>query len=508
MWCSINRATSSVRSGHGKTAAARALAPVLLFGALASGCVVGPNFRAPATPATGNRYTSAPLTGLQQATVLHLDPSLPAPAEWWSLLESPRLDDTIRTALQGNRNLAAARARLAQEQQLVSAAQASLYPSLSVDATAGRVKYGPAFLGPSLSGVPGFNFFSIGPAVSYAFDYTGGLRRGVEQQQALESSQQQQLQAAGLAISGNVAMQALVIASARAQLDALQAVIDDDRRNLQLVQTAFAAGGSTRVDILNAQSQLASDQTLLPPLRRQLSLASDALALLVGRSPGDWTPPDFTLQDFHLPMQLPLAVPSQLARRRPDILAAEARLHAATAAVGVATADLYPQISLTANLSLQANVLGKLFNASGIGRGITGSLTAPIFNHGQLRARQRAAVDEMHAALADYEQAVLTGFGQVADALQALDHDQELLVSERAALQTSTQNLQLTRESYSAGNSGVLQVLDAQRQSAQAELGLVRAESQRFQDTVQLLLALGGPLPAVTAAADTASPSG
>jgi outer membrane protein TolC len=136
-----------------------------------------------------------------------------------------------------------------------------------------------------------------------------------------------------------------------------------------------------------------------------------------------------------------------------------------------------------------------LFNARGIGSGVTGSLVTPLFDHGALRAKQRAAVDELHASLAEYQQTVLRAFGQVADALQALDHDQELLVSEESAVQTTTQNLQLTRESYLAGNSGVLQVLDAQRQDAQAQLGIVRVQAQRFQDTVQLLLALGGPIP-------------
>jgi NodT family efflux transporter outer membrane factor (OMF) lipoprotein len=324
----------------------------------------------------------------------------------------------------------------------------------------------------------------------------GGVKRSVEQQRALQQAQQQQLQAAALSISGNVTMQALVLADAQAQLDSLGALLQDDRRNLQLVQDAFDAGGATRVDILNAQSQLANDQTLLAPLRRQRALAADALALLSGRAPGDAPAPAFTLEDFHLPKVLPLTLPSELAHRRPDILAAEARLHAASAAVGVATAALYPQISISASASFQSNLIQKLFNASGIGGSLAGSLTAPLFNHGQLRARQRAAADELHAALADYQQTLLSSFSQVADALQSLDHDQELLASEQAAVQVASQNLQLTRESFSAGNSGILQVLDAQRGDQQARLGLVRAQSQRFEDAVQLLLALGGAIPA------------
>ncbi len=496
----------------GRVALGRAACMAVALALGLAGCVAGPNFVPPAAPNVP-RYTATPLTELGKAAsaaptsastpaaaaaaavspaALGLDSSVPTPAQWWSLLDSPRLDATIQTALADNRDLVATRARLAQAQQLVGVAEAALFPSVNLSAAAGRVRYGPAFLGPEK--FPPFSYFDVGPNVSYAFDVAGGLRRGVEQQRAVAESQFDQLQAATLALSGNVAVQALMAASAQAQLASLQAVLDDDRQNLRLVQGAFDAGGATRVDILNAQSQLANDQTLLPPLRRQLSLAQDALALLVGRAPGVWPAPDFQLSEFHLPAQLPLVVPSELAHRRPDIQAAEARLHAATAAVGVATANLYPQITLTANASLQSTVLQKLFNASGIGGGFAGNLTQPLFDHAALRDKQRAAVDEMHAALADYQQAVLSAFGQVADALESLDHDQELLVSEQSAVQTSAQNLALTRESYAAGNSGVLQVLDAQRQDAQARLGLVRAESQRLQDAVQLLLAVGGPI--------------
>ncbi len=462
------------------------------LGLALAGCMSGPNFTPP--PATTDTaYTKAPLPELSKGE-LTVANSLPMPQQWWTLLDSPRLDNAIRAALAGNRDLTAARARLAQAHELTAVANAALYPEADLSASATRQKYGAAFLGPEFK-LPAFDSFSVGPNVSYVFDFAGGRHRTVEQQLALEQSQHQELQAAALAVSGNVAMQALAIASAQAQLEALEAVLADDQRNLQLVQDAFDAGSATRVDVLNAQSQLANDQTLLPPLRRQRALAQHALALLVGSTPASFTAPDFTLSEFHLPAALPLAVPSELAHRRPDIQASEGQLHAATAAVGVAAANLYPQISLSANASLQANVLSQIFTIGNGGYGLAGGLTAPLFNHGALRARERAALDAMDAALADYQQSLLAAFSQVADSLEALDHDQELLASEQAALETSSQSLVLTRESYSAGNSGVLQVLDAQRQNEEARLGLVRVQGQRYQDTVQLLLALGGTVP-------------
>ncbi len=436
-------------------------------------------------------FTRAPLEDLTERGDLRLDGSLPMPAQWWTLLGSPRLDATIRAALNGNRDLQRAACSTRAGAELTAVANAALYPQLDLTAVGARQKYGAAFLGPAFK-LPAFDSFSVGPNVSYAFDFAGGLRRTVEQQRALAQSEQQELQAAALAVSGNAAMQALAIASAQAQLEALEAVLADDQRNLQLVQDAFNAGSATRVDILNAQSQLANDQTLLPPLRRQVALAQDALALLLGLTPASYVPASFTLAEFRLPAKVPLSLPSELAHRRPDIQAAEAQLHAATAAVGIAAANLYPQISLSANASLQANVLDALFDIGNGGYGLTGGLTAPLLNHGALRARQRAAVDAMNGALAQYQQALLSAFSQVADSLQALDHDQELLASEQAALETSSESLALTRESYTAGNSGVLQVLDAQRQNEEARLGLVRAQGQRLQDIVQLLMSLGG----------------
>jgi NodT family efflux transporter outer membrane factor (OMF) lipoprotein len=468
------------------------LSPAIVLAGL-SGCIAGPNFVAPpaAAPAA---YTADPLPNLAAAHTT-LDSGQPAPDDWWALLDAPRLGDAIRQALAANRTLDAARSTLAEAQANSDAAQSGRYPQVDLDAAAGRQKYGAAFLGPER--LPPFTYYSIGPAVSYTFDFAGGVRRGIEQQQAMTDYQQHELDAAALSVSGNVAMQALAAASARAQIENLEALLSDDRSNLKLVQDSFAEGAATRVDLLNAQSQLANDETLLPPLRRDLSVASNALALLVGHTPTEWTAPDFRLDEFNLPASLPLAVPSELVHRRPDILAAEAQLHAATAAVGVASANLYPQISLTATGSLQANTLHALFDANAAAGGVAGSLTQPLFDHGALRARQHAALDAMHVSFAKYQQVVLSSFGQVANALEALDHDQELLASEQGAVAIATDNLALTRESFSAGNSGVLQVLEAQRQNQQARIGLVHAQSQRLQDTVQLLLALGGRVPPI-----------
>jgi NodT family efflux transporter outer membrane factor (OMF) lipoprotein len=309
-----------------------------------AGCVSGPNFTPPAAPTTP-AFTATPLETLNRSG-MQLDTAAVEPAQWWSLLNSPQLDATIQQALKANHTLESARSTLAQARALDVVSEAGLYPDLMFDASAGRNKYGAAFLGPER--LPPFTFYSIGPAVSYTFDFAGGTHRQIEQQHAQTLYPQHELDAAELAVSGNIALQAVAAAAARAQIDNLLALLEDDRKDVQLIKGAFDAGSGTRVDVLTAQSQLANDQTLLPSLRRDLSNATHALALLVGAAPADWSAPEFKLEEFAVPTHVPVSLPSELAHRRPDILAAEAQLHAATAAIGVATANLYPQIGLTA----------------------------------------------------------------------------------------------------------------------------------------------------------------
>jgi NodT family efflux transporter outer membrane factor (OMF) lipoprotein len=198
-----------------------------------------------------------------------------------------------------------------------------------------------------------------------------------------------------------------------------------------------------------------------------------------------------------LPRRLPVSLPSELVHRRPDILAAEAQLHAATAAVGIATANLYPQVTLTASASQQAlpATAWQLFDRSGTAWSLISGLTAPIFDGGTLRADRRAAIDELHASAERYQQTVLESFGQVADVLDALSQDAGSLAAQTHALATSQSSLELSRQSYGAGNTGILQVIDAQRQLQQAQLGFVRAQAQQYLDTTQLFLALGGGAP-------------
>jgi NodT family efflux transporter outer membrane factor (OMF) lipoprotein len=468
-----------------------------IFVGTLSGCALGPDFRRP-DPPHADRYTLQTLqveaTEPGNDSAQHVVLGEQLGRDWWQLFQSDALDDVVKRALTGNRTLVAAASTLAQAQELAAAQAGTLAPQVGVNAGIGRQKYGEEFLGP-LTKPPPFTYFAVGATVSYALDYTGGIARSVEQQYAFAEYQRQQLEAAYLAVTGNAVMQALKVASLRAQIATVEAILDQDRENLKLVHEAFAAGSVSRLDIVAAESQLASDTTLLPPLRQELSLARHTLAIVLGQPPANAALPEFDLTQLALPRHLPVSLPSELAHRRPDILAAEAQLHAATAAVGIANANLYPHINLTASMGQQAANLGHLFDRASNVFSLAGALVAPLFDGGTLRAEQRAAVAAMTASAANYEQTVLVAFGQVADSLQALEHDAEQLDAQAHAQDAARENLDLTRKSYLEGNVGVLQVLDAERLYQQARLGYVRAQSQRYIDTLQLFLALGGSDP-------------
>jgi NodT family efflux transporter outer membrane factor (OMF) lipoprotein len=472
------------------------IVPVLGLAGVLAGCKVGPDFKRPDPPHV-ERYTaqrvhleSGTTPVLDQQITLGEDPG----REWWHLFHSDALDAVVKSTLEGNRTLVAANATLAQARELADAQAGALYPQLAMTAGVGRQRYGAEFLG-SFPKPPPFNYYALGPTVSYTLDYTGGTARSVEQQYALAEYQRQQLNAAYLMVTGNAVMQALRIALLQGEIATVEAILEEDRQNRKLVEVAFEAGSVSRVDVVSAESQLASDATLLPPLRQELSVARHALSIIMGRLPADTAPPEFALSEVTLPRNLPVSLPSELVHRRPDILASEARLHAATAAVGIATSNLYPHVVLTGSVSLQSTVLGSLLDGGSTAYGAAGSLTAPLFDGGTLRAQKRAAVDALQASAANYQQTVLEAFGQVADSLEALDHDAEQLDAQAHAQEAARENVDLTRRSYNEGNVGVLQVLDAERLYQNASLGYVRAQAQRYMDTVQLFLALGGSGP-------------
>jgi NodT family efflux transporter outer membrane factor (OMF) lipoprotein len=466
-----------------------------------TGCAVGPDFQRPPAPEV-ERYTATDVpTDLKaeaDATAQRLAIGRAVSAAWWQLFHSPALDAVLRQAIADNPTLAAAEATLVQAQQSLQEARAAFYPQIDFGASIQRQQSGSravqAGTGSTTVRVtsPATNIYSLGPTVSYVPDVFGETRRRVEQQAALTEKQRYQVAAAYLTLTGNAVTQAINLASARMQLAAAESIIADDEHNLDLVRQTLEVGKAAQVDVLTAESQLASDRTLVPPLKQQFSVARHALSVLVGRFPAEWSPPDFDLAELMLPADLPVSLPSALVRQRPDILAAEAQLHADGAAVGVATAALYPSLTLSGSFSAEALSTNAVFPGASSVWTLAAGLAAPVFHGGALYAQRKAAIAALQASLATYRATVLQAFGQVADTLRALEHDAELVDAERCVLDASSATLELQRFSYAAGKANLLQLLDAQRIAEQARLGYARARAQRYQDTTALLVAMGG----------------
>ena len=471
----------------------RRLGAAVLAGLLA-GCTLGPDFQSPDAPAT-QAYTAPGevKTGARGAQAIAMGDKVTA--EWWTLFRSPALDQVVKAAIAGSHSLEAAKARLAASQDAVAASASALYPQVTFNAAVTREKLTPTTFGlpPSQFALPpNFNLFQVGPSASYDLDLFGGRRRQVEQRNALADYQRYEVAAAYMTLTGDVVMQAVQVAGLRAQVKAIGDILAIDRQNLGLVETERRAGSVPDSDVVIAQSQLAADETLLPPLSQQLSVAKHALSVLLGRAPGDWLAPDFDLARLTLPQTVPVSLPSALVRQRPDVLAAEAQLHAASAQIGVATAQLYPDITLSGSIGAAALDPGHLFNPASLVWSIAAGLAQPVFDGGLREAQKREALDTFKAAAADYQQVVVQSLGQVADLLQALTHDADLLVAQKRALDTASESVRLQRINYGAGGTGVLNLLEAQLQYQRALLGYVRAQAQRFQDTAELLVAMGG----------------
>jgi NodT family efflux transporter outer membrane factor (OMF) lipoprotein len=455
------------------------------------GCAVGPDFSAPAPP-SDQAYLPRPTAVNTDVMGPRVSTGTEVRSDWWTSLQSPVLNQLVAQALANNWSLKAAQANLASAAQGVAVAHGGLYPHVDGVASAGRDKYGATFLGPEAATFPIFSAYMGGAEVSYDLDVFGGQRRQIELAAADALVQEEALNAAHLSVAGDTVLEALQLASIRSQIDVVQSVIASDQQNLELVVKACAVGVATRVDVTTAQSQLDRDRTLLPPLHQQLDVARDALAILVGKSPASWAAPDFNLDALTLPREIPLTVPSALVRARPDIRAAEARLHAANAQIGIATADMYPHITLSAAVSEN----GLFSGPAGAAWSLLGGLAAPVFHGGALSARRRAAQDGYQIVFAQYQQTVLTAFEQVADNLHGLGNAADEIQSEQRALDSSSSALRLTRLGYAAGSAGIVQVLDAQRLQQLAELSLVQARTQQYVRTIGLFLATGGGLSA------------
>lgn len=453
-----------------------------------AGCKVGPEFKGATPPAAAASYGA---DGAGRALL----GETPGP-RWWEAFGSPELDALVEKALAGNQTLAASNATLEAARERIRAIAGRRMPQLDANARVEQEKINLSAFGFDPATLPGGNpelgLYTLGAGVTYDLDLFGRNARALEQAQAEAEAQGWQVAAAHLTIAGRVVLQVLTIAAIEDRLAAMRELVEASERNVSLTDARRLGGEGTMVEVLSAQATLAEDRVQLPALEQQLAEARAMLAVLTGVSPGELPAMPFRLAQFRLPVQVPVALPSALVHSRPDILSSEARLHAATAAVGVATASLYPDVTLGANGATATPRLPGLFGADYVGFDVFAGVTAPIFHGGTLKARKRAAEAEARAAVATYRQTVLEAFGQVSGLLSALDTDARTLAAAREAAAITAKSLDLSRRSYQIGNSGVLQVLDATRANERARLAVVDAQARQALDMARLFAATAG----------------
>jgi NodT family efflux transporter outer membrane factor (OMF) lipoprotein len=482
---------------NGVGTAARLCSATLLLCVLC-GCAVGPNFHRPQAPAV-THYSHAEdpaATASAQGTAQQFNPGAAVAADWWALFQSPQLDAVIREAIGNNPGLAAAAANLRASQNDLRSGYGIFYPTINADANASRERFAPASFGERTPSSV-FNLFTLSASVSYALDVFGGQRRLVEGLRAEVDVAHANERATYLALAANVVNTVVAAAAYRAEIEATQQLIELQTEQVGIAKVQAEAGTVPYANVLSLQSQLASYEATIPQLKQKLDQSEDLLAALAGHPPAEWLAdapraPPVSLADLTLPSTLPVSLSSDLVRQRPDILAAEATAHAASANIGVATAALLPSITLNGSYEALTNTTASLFPPNGRAWSVGASATAPLFEGGTLWFKRKAAINQYDQAMALYRQTVLGAFEQVADALHALDHDAATLLAQDEALAAAAEALHLVHIDYEAGIATYLDVLLADTQFHQAKIADLQAIALRYQDTVALFAALGG----------------
>ena len=458
-----------------------------------AGCAVGPNFhRPPAPAATHYSHGEDPAaTASAQGTAQQFNRGAAVAADWWALFRSPQLDAVIKEAIGNNPGLAAAEANLHASQNDLRSGYGIFYPAINADAAASRERFAPVSLGEKAPSSV-FNLFTLSASVSYALDVFGGQRRLVEGLRAEVDVAHANERATYLALAANVVNTVVAAAAYRAEIEATQQLIELQKEQVGLAKVQEEAGTVPYANVLTLQSQLASFEATIPQLEQKLDQSEDLLAALAGHPPAEWQAPPVRLADLTLPGALPVSLPSDLVHQRPDILAAEATAHAASANIGVATAALLPSITLNGSYERLTNTTASLFPSNGRAWSVGASATAPLFEGGTLWFKRKAAINQYDQAMALYRQTVLGAFEQVADALHALDHDAAALLAQDQAVAAAAEALRLVQIDYEAGIATYLDVLIADTQFHQATIADLQAIAVRYQDTVALFAALGG----------------
>jgi NodT family efflux transporter outer membrane factor (OMF) lipoprotein len=475
-----------------------ALAAVLAAGLCA--CAVGPNFKRPAPPADPG-YGSAPMQGDTASApgtgggAQRFAAGMDIPSEWWTLYKSPQLNHLVEQALRANPDVAAAQAALRQAHEQYKVQQTSFFPVAQGNFTATRAKNALGTIANPTSlpqTNPYYNLYTAQVTVSYLPDVFGGTRRAVEAAKAQVEYNRFALEATYLTLSSNVVVTAVEEASLRGQIAATMRLLELQHQLTDKVQHQRQLGTVNDLDVLAQEALEAQTAQTLPPLQKQLGQTRDALTALLGRLPAGEPVETFRLEDLTLPADLPVSLPSKLIEQRPDVRQAEETLHATSAAVGVAIADMLPQFSITGDVGSSALLLKQLFSPYTGFWDVGASMTQILFDAGALLHKKRAADAALDQAAAQYRGAVILACQNVADTLRALQADGDALQASAAADRAAKKTFDLVQHQRELGTISLVAVLNAEQAYQQAELALVQAQANRYSDTAGLFQALGG----------------
>jgi NodT family efflux transporter outer membrane factor (OMF) lipoprotein len=472
-------------------------AAALIAMALVSGCAVGPNFRRPAPPAVDS-YTRPSLTGTTASADVaggaaqRLVPGQDIPHDWWTLLRSPGLNVLVERALRANPTLVAADRALRQARELVAAQRGFFYPTVQGSFSPSHQRVSATLAPPLSTNELTYSLYTAQVTVGFTPDVFGGNRRQVESLLGQAEAQRFQLAAAYVTLTSNVVAAAVQEASLRAQIAATREIVSISTGSLELVRRQFQFGAVAGLEVAAQEAALAQVEQTLPALQKQLEQNRNLLTALAGRLPSDDPEEQFDLASFQLPTDLPVSLPAKLVEQRPDVRAAEAQLHAASAQIGVAVASRLPQFTLTGALGGTSTNLATMFANSNPFWSLAGTVVQTIFDGGTLLHRQRAAEAAFEQTAAQYRSTVITAFQNVADALYALQADAESLKAAVAAERAAKRTLDITLKQQEFGAVSYLALLSARQAYQQALITRVQAQASRLADTAALFQALGG----------------
>ncbi len=465
-----------------------------MLAVLLSGCAVGPDFYSPEAPAETSFLVGRGPNGASGDTVAgrKIEHGGDLSAEWWEVFRSQKLSDLIRDGLTHNADVGAAEAALRVAQANARAQYGPLFPVVGAGFDANRQKISNIVSSNVVSNAELYSLHTGQVTVAFVPDIWGGTRRQIESANAIAEMQFFQREGVYLTLASNIALAAVEEARLLGQIAVLRRSIDLQNKLLEILKKQNQEGQIAMTDVAAQESAVAQAKLLLVPVEKQYAQQHNLIAQLTGRLPSAVPIANFQLSSFTLPRKLPLSLPADLVRQRPDIRAAEASLHSANAQIGVAIANRLPQITLTGNSGSTAASLSQLFSPGTGFWTIAGSLAQTVFDAGTLQNKQAAAEAAAAQAVEQYRGVVLAAFRNVADVLRALQADARAIDAALAAERSSSRYIELVRKQVELGQVNIATLITAQQAYLQSSLARVDAQAARLSDTAALFQALGG----------------